>query len=78
MQRTTGMGVRSKGGDRAHERWDAELATRHELHPPQTTAWKLGAFGKFGRLFDRKETRRERNSLRQIQDLQYRSSFVVH
>jgi transposase len=39
----------------------AELATKHELHPTQTTAWKREAIEKLVKVFDEKGNAREQN-----------------
>ena len=39
----------------------AELATKHELHPTQITAWKREAIEKLAQVFDEKGGVREQN-----------------
>src|ERR1700726_4894174 len=39
----------------------AELATKHELHPTQITAWKREAVEKLAKVFDEKGSAREQN-----------------
>ena len=38
----------------------AELATKHELHPTQITAWKREAVEKLAKVFDEKSAERTR------------------
>ena len=39
----------------------AELATKHELHPSQITAWKREAVEKLAKVFDEKSAERDKS-----------------